>query len=226
MLRRVIKVVKDFLFPIFCVDCGREGVVLCKQCKRRIKVRPFVFHPSVRALDLGVLVFFPYIPNSVVGRLISFWKYHFVEEVSEEWRYFFNQERLFLFRYLSNFKQTQPIYLVPVPLHPRRERERGFNQARVLANTLGECLVGRGFKVQILDCIRRVRYTSQQAKLNNVIREKNLQGAFVWEEKNIVPEQVILVDDVLTTGFTAQECAQVLRSAGVKKIGMIVLAHG
>jgi ComF family protein len=226
MLRRVLKAVKDFLFPVFCVKCGLEGVWFCKQCKRRTKVRPFVFCSSVKEISLGVLAFFPYIHNSVFGNLISFWKYHFIEEISKEWQFVFNAERLFLSRYLNNFDHSQPIYLVPVPLHPRRERERGFNQAEVLSNILSECLTNCGLEVQILDFLKRVRYTSQQAKLDPIARGKNLQGAFVWQQKNIVGEQVILVDDVFTTGSTARECAQVLKSAGVKQIGMIVLAHG
>lgn len=226
MLRRAIRVVKDFLFPIFCVGCGLEGIWLCEKCKRRIKIRPFVFYPQVKELTSGVLAFFPYAANSVWGKLVSHWKYNFVEEISNEWQFVFGAEQLFLSRYLTSFDHSQPIYLVPVPLHPRRERERGFNQAKVLSGMLEKCLVSWGFKVQTLDCLKRVRYTSQQAKLDPVARETNLAGAFVWQQKNIVPSQVILIDDVFTTGFTARECVQVLKSAGVKRVGMIVLAHG
>lgn len=221
-----MRILKDFLFPIFCLGCDCEGVWFCNQCKRRIKVRPFVFYPLIKELSSGVLAFFPYVQSSVWGGLISSWKYKFVQEISLEWQLLFNQERLYLSRYLSNFYKLQPIYLVPVPLHSRRERERGFNQAKVLAAILERLLVEQGLKVQVLNCLKRTRYTSQQAKLDPNAREKNLWGAFVFEQKNIIPEQVILVDDVFTTGFTAGECVRVLQSSGAKKIGMIVLAHG
>ncbi len=226
MLRGVIKIIKDFLFPVFCVECGCEGVWFCKQCKRRTKVRPFVFYSPVKDLCFGIGAFFPYTTSVIWGKLIGFWKYNFVEEISTEWNYVISQERLFLARYLNNFNRSQPIYLVPVPLHPRRLRERGFNQAKVLADILEKYFVDWGFQVQVLECLKRARHTSQQARLSPTARQKNLQGAFVWEQKNNVPEQVILVDDVFTTGFTACECVQVLQTKGVKKIGMIVLAHG
>lgn len=226
MLRGVIKTVKDFLFPIFCVSCGCEGIWFCKQCKRRTQVRPFVFYSTTKELPFGIWAFFPYVPSAVWGKLIGFWKYNFVGEISSEWDWVIGQERLFLARYLNNFDRSQPVYLVPVPLHSRRLRERGFNQAEILANILEKHLVDWGFNVQVLDCLRRMRYTSQQAKLDPVERQKNLQGAFVWEQKKNIPEQVILIDDVFTTGFTACECVRVLQTKGVKKIGMIVLAHG
>lgn len=226
MLRRALQIIKDFLFPIFCVGCGVEGVWFCKQCKRRTQVRPFVFYPAFKEINLGVLAFFPYVPSSIWGNLIGFWKYHFAQEISKEWQHIFNNERIYLSRYLNSFDKSQPIYLVPVPLHHRRERERGFNQAKVLSDILFSCMSDHGFNVQILDCLKRIRYTSQQAKLDPVARGKNLSGAFIFEQKNIIPGQVILIDDVFTTGFTARECAYVLRFSGVKKIGMIVLAHG
>lgn len=225
MLRRVVRIVKDFLFPIFCCGCGEEGVWFCKQCKRRTKVRPFVFYPVFKELIFGVLVFFPY-TCTIWSKLIGNWKYHSAEDISDEWISLFNQERLFLLRYLSSFERNKTVYLVPVPLHPRRERERGFNQSKILSNILLEKLANSGIKVQVLDCLQRVRYTTQQAKLSPSAREKNLSNAFVWKQKNIIPEQVILIDDVFTTGFTARECALVLKTMGVKKVGMIVLAHG
>lgn len=224
MLRRVINSLKDFLFPIFCA-CGAEGVWLCQQCKRRINIRPFIFYPAVSELYLGVLVFFSYVGNPNLSRLIVFWKYNFAEEIKSEWEWLLRQQVPFLSEYWKKFDAQKVVYLVPVPLHSRRERERGFNQARVLANLLADVLQERGTKVEVCEKLRRVRYTSQQARLTPTEREKNLPGAFAWDG-GWVPEQVVLVDDVFTTGATTRECARVLSFVGSKKIGVVVLAHG
>jgi len=224
MLRRAINSLKDFLFPIFCA-CGAEGVWLCQQCKRRINIRPFIFYPAVSELYLGVLVFFSYVGNPNLSRLIVFWKYNFAEEIKSEWEWLLCQNISFLLEYWKKFDAQKVVYLVPVPLHPRRERERGFNQARVLAGLLVGILQECGMKVEVCEKLRRVRYTSQQARLTPAERAKNLPGAFAWDGE-WVPEQVVLVDDVFTTGTTTRECARVLSSVGVKKIGVVVLAHG
>ena len=224
MLRRVINSLKDFLFPIFCA-CGEEGVWLCQKCKRRINVRPFIFYPAISELYLGALVFFSYVGNPNLSRLIVFWKYNFAEEIKGEWEWLLRQNLTFLLEYLKKFDSQKVVYLVPVPLHPRRERERGFNQARILTNLLAGILQERGVRVEVCEKLKRIRYTSQQARLTPTERAKNLPRAFSWEG-DWVPEQVVLIDDVFTTGTTARECARVLSNIGTKKIGVVVLAHG
>jgi len=100
--------------------------------------------------------------------------------------------------------------VVPVPLHPRRARERGYNQAALLAGTLA-----RQSRVPLRDgALRRVRYTDQQASLSALKRWKNVRGAFAAGPSAVDGERVLLVDDVMTTGATANECARVLKGAG------------
>ena len=104
--------------------------------------------------------------------------------------------------------------IVPVPLHPARERERGFNQAALLA----ELLAGK-MSVQIKPVLERVRYTTTQTAFDREERMENLHNAFRLRKKADVRHlRVLLIDDVLTTGSTLSECARVLKRAGAVSI--------
>jgi ComF family protein len=121
--------------------------------------------------------------------------------------------------------------LVPVPLHPRRQRERGFNQAFELARVAAR-LTGR----PVLDVLRRTRYTTVQATLVRQDRLQNLRGAFrmrrtwPWRERApsaVAGRSVLLIDDVFTTGATIDECAGVLRRhGGARRVVAVTLARG
>ena len=114
--------------------------------------------------------------------------------------------------------------LIPVPLHPRRQRQRGFNQAALLANEVSKFLnIPLGAK----DCVR-VRDTPPQTGLRAAERRKNVAGAFhVPEPQRVRGRRVLLIDDVLTTGATAHACARALRDAGARGVwvGTLARAH-
>lgn len=112
--------------------------------------------------------------------------------------------------------------LVPVPLHPRRLRQRGFNQAELLARELARCLGGA---VAPGALVRRVD-TAAQAGLTAAKRRANVRGAFACRRRALVAGRVVvLVDDVYTTGATARACAQVLREAGAKEVRVLTVAR-
>lgn len=116
--------------------------------------------------------------------------------------------------------------LVPVPLHSRRMREREFNQAEELCREIARL---RGLKM--VNALRRTRYTRRQAMLERSERLTNLRGAFsispkIRERDSIAEKRVLLVDDVLTTGATASECAQMLSDAGALKVVVITVVRG
>ena len=100
--------------------------------------------------------------------------------------------------------------IVPVPLHPARERERGFNQATLLAE-----LFARQVEVPLRPVLERIRYTTTQTAYDRAERMENLHNAFRLRKKADVRQlRVLLIDDVLTTGSTLSECARVLKEAG------------
>jgi ComF family protein len=104
--------------------------------------------------------------------------------------------------------------LVPVPLHSARQRERGFNQAGLLAELLS---AARGIPCQ--SALERVRYTTTQTAFDRTERMENLHNAFRLRKKmNVRHLHVLLIDDVLTTGATLSECARVLKKAGASTV--------
>ena len=113
--------------------------------------------------------------------------------------------------------------LVPVPLHARRLRERRFNQSAELARSLSK-LSG----LPCRDLLRRTRYTTAQAALSRKERLKNLAGAFSLKPGTALPGHgnILLIDDVFTTGSTAHECATVLKKAGAQRIIVLTVARG
>jgi len=100
--------------------------------------------------------------------------------------------------------------IVPVPLHPARQRERGFNQAQLLAESFSAKT-----SVPLRLAIERIRYTTTQTAFDRAERMENLRGAFRLRKNMRVRDlRVLLIDDVLTTGSTLSECARVLKDAG------------
>lgn len=114
--------------------------------------------------------------------------------------------------------------VVPVPLHPARLRERGFNQSELIA----EALVTGQADVKIARLLRRVRWTQTQTRRDRAARQANVRGAFALADKVRVSPEVTytVVDDVFTTGATLQACCRVLRQAGARHIQILTLAHG
>ncbi len=112
--------------------------------------------------------------------------------------------------------------IMPVPLHPKRLRERGYNQSLLLARAMSLLL---GIKIDLLS-LRRVKNTRSQTGLNSEERKKNVRGAFALDrEKDFKGQSIILVDDVATTGHTMNECAKILKTAGCEEVLCLVLAR-
>lgn len=105
--------------------------------------------------------------------------------------------------------------LVPIPLHKRRERERGFNQAQVLAEGLSSCC-----DLPVWDVMRRNRATQRQSTLNAALRHRNLHGAFSVAT-SLACRRILLIDDVCTTGATAETAAAACKQAGALQVGLL-----
>jgi ComF family protein len=122
-------------------------------------------------------------------------------------------------QWLAAVVDIPPDHLIPVPLHAARLRERGFNQAVELARP-----IARQFGLPLnLDGVRRVVATSPQSDLSRKARLKNIKGAF--EVSRPLSGQVVIVDDVMTTGSTAHELAQTLLAAGAEQVEVWVCAR-
>ena len=103
-----------------------------------------------------------------------------------------------------------------VPMHPRRERERGYNQSKILAETIGKKL-----DLKCQEVFEKVKDTKFQVGLKKDQRQENLKNAFVVKK---APEEIIIVDDVITTGTTISELVKVAKAAGIKKVTALIAA--
>ena len=114
--------------------------------------------------------------------------------------------------------------LVPVPLHPTKERERGFNQSLVIAKSLNDVTMAKDLQ----NLLVRKGYTQTQTQLSRPARHQNVKNAFALaSDAVVIPDQTYtLIDDVITTGSTFNACAAVLREAGATQIKVATLGHG
>ena len=112
--------------------------------------------------------------------------------------------------------------IVPVPLHWKRRLDRGYNQAEILARYLGEY---SGIPVRTKG-VRRIRYTERQKTLGHKERKKNLKGAFEVTKKWKKARNVLIIDDIYTTGNTINEIARVLKQKGVEKVCFLTISIG
>jgi ComF family protein len=112
--------------------------------------------------------------------------------------------------------------LIPVPLHPKRLKERGFNQSLLLVKELSR-KTGIPYRKQIL---KKSRPTIPQVNLNGKEREKGVKGSFqIMDGEEVEGKSILMVDDVYTTGATVNECSKVLLTGGAKRVDVFTLAH-
>ncbi len=207
----------DFIFPLFCIGCEKEGIILCTKCQATISVLGvFVPLEGSSSLDDHIALGF-FEENNLLGKLIYAYKYNFVIDVLKNFEFL-----------IQNFLKENKKYfegvdcIVPVPLHKRRLAERGFNQAEEIAR-----LLSRELNIEMQNILVREKATKQQAKLHKQERIKNIKDAFILKSGiDVKNKNIIVVDDVFTTGSTLGECARVLKDTGAKSVKAFTLARG
>jgi len=113
--------------------------------------------------------------------------------------------------------------IVPVPMYPAKKRERTYNHAEILASSVSKIL---GIPVDVKN-LKKIKWTVSQSELDREKRLKNVKGSFLVVDKKAFSEkQILLIDDVFTTGATTGECARVLLTARASKVFSLTLAHG
>lgn len=233
------KQILDTLFPLRCLGCRTKGAWLCPPCEYQIPLRTEQHCPlclkrvtpsgevcfdcrdtTSPALD-GVFVA-SYYRNSILPHAIHTYKYRFIPDIALPLASLLKTA-------LERNRLPLPDSVIPVPLHRRRLRFRGFNQSELLARALAP-LLAPGLELPVLtDVLLRTRYTKPQMKTDS--REErlhNLKNAFTIvkdKEETIKGKSLWLIDDVATTGTTLEECAKLLKQHGAKTVFGIVLAR-
>ena len=201
---------KDFttITSPICSLCGRpfsEGIEQDRVCEDCIRKRP--------SYDLARA---PYLYDGAPMRAIHELKYARRSHLADS-----------LGRLLASFAQNwigelKGVVIMPVPLHPRRLRARGFNQSLLLAR----CVASKtGSDLDFLS-LRRTKFTKPQTELSSEERKKNVRKAFeVVNAEPVKKRTILLVDDVATTGSTLNECSKALKQAGADSVLCLVLAR-
>ncbi len=236
--------VLDLIYPRLCPGCDQPNAEpgplrLCENCAKQLRRLPTPFcdicgEPFISGSQSGTtcrpcldrtpdydFARAPYFANDLARELIHAFKYgrqmHLSPLLAELLAEALQDRR---------FALDDNWLLVPVPLHSRRKRERHFNQAEELSILLAKLT---GFPR--CNALHRVRYTSAQAHLERNERMTNLVDAFAlsplgWRQRAVADANILLVDDVLTTGSTANECAKVLKRDGrASKVAVITIAR-
>ncbi|MBK8803128.1 MAG: ComF family protein [Fibrobacteres bacterium] len=203
---------REFLLPPVCCGCGREasaGGVLCGMCREHShRARSIPLCPAgLESIACGPEVVPP------VRALVHALKYSGVRKAAQELVAIADQcvgEDFF----------PQGSVLVPIPLHPHRQRERGYNQSELLARQWANL---RGVRME-RDWVRRIRETGTQTRLSASERAANLTGAFEPTDRFQPGLPIVLVDDVLTTGSTLSACASGLLARGASSVRGLCVA--
>lgn len=223
--------IQEYLFPLFCLSCKKEGAWVCNECfLRRIDISGVFYCPVCHSVspdgvaciacrDISSLsrhvALMPYQEGVLVAELLHTLKYNFAESVVPVFGHCIT---LFLTEQKHVLDGVDVI--VPIPLHARRFAERGFNQAEKIAASLSHHAA-----IPMSNNIVRSRKTLQQALLSKEEREKNVQDVFVAKQ-SFTGKTVLLVDDVYTTGSTMQACAKALLLAGAREVRGFSIARG
>ena len=220
----------DLFFPPRCQGCGRSGTSLCPDCKAKLPVIPYprcarcsrhtggvqicahCYRHSGEGLHLDAILANYYFEGTL-REMVHKLKYRGARGLAEPLA-------LLLYEHLKAGSGEAEV-IMPVPLHPTRLRERGYNQSALLARELGK-LVGAPV---VENAVERVRDTRAQMGLPAAERLENVRGSFVLTGQGLGGRRVLLVDDVCTTGATLDACATALKAGKAAAVVGIVLAR-
>ncbi len=227
----------DIVFPKRCLGCGKGGKYFCQRCTSIIRVierneaicpvceRPAIggaTHPRCRTrygLD-GLTSFFHY--DGSIRKAVKALKYRYVYDLAQEFTTLIPSSS---FVDLTKLLSTKPLssFLIPIPLHPTRLRERGYNQAEILG-----ALIAQQLQIPMrTDLLYRVRKTTPQVEVKK--REERLKNMEkVFAANNVAMKQwnnVFLFDDVFTTGATMRSAANVLKRSGTQFVWGVTMAR-
>ena len=217
----IAKALLDLVFPPRCVACRRPGEWFCQACRAQVTRVPFqdpdrfLTSPRLSATaDEGIqeIRSIGY-HQGVLREAIHHFKYEGVRALAEPFG-----------EMLEAHWRPHPLpadVLVPVPLHARRLRERGYNQSHLLALALAE-RVSLPVDASMLE---RTRYTLPQVGLSAQERQENVRDAFASISDAPIGQRIVLIDDVCTTGATLDACAIALRERGAWTVSALTLAR-
>jgi ComF family protein len=227
----------DTLFPKQCITCSQKDTWLCSDCKKQITFySPEICIRCYResqgegvlcstcASFYGIADIIPVTDynDRVVSSSIKYLKYYFIKDLAKDLaqivgsyiKHYSDHSSLLS----KNLSSSQTVF-IPVPLHSRKIKRRGFNQANEISKELS-----LQFNIPVKADLHRIKNKKPQTKLSGSEREKNLKNCFIWKGDDLSLYNIIIIDDVVTTGATMIECASTLKAGGAKNILGLAIA--
>jgi len=224
-MNKFCKFILDLIFPIYCVNCKKEGEWICDVCKNKLigplekfnNINIFVKKNINNLTFVDEIFYFYDFNNKIISNLIHILKYKYAYDAARCISDCVISNFVMFLRYLKN--EYGKFIFVPVPLNKKRFNERGFNQSEIILRKLFTSVrsasVDKKIEFEIVDLLKRVRNTEHQASLSGEERNDNLKGAFILNDKininNYSGFNIVIFDDVVTTGNTIDKCAKVLK---------------
>lgn len=216
----------NFVFYPMCAGCDEPGETICPQCLEGLMPAKLKCHKCDRKNPYGIYcqkcankltaerVLALYDFSGAIKELIHSFKYEDEKELSDIFG-----EKMAEFISALNLKNFD---LVPVPISKKRQRFRGYNQAELLA-----CVIAKKTGLRYADILQKnPRQNSQVQSGSRKQRKANVKGAFSVKNGSNIPQNVLLIDDVVTTGATVEEATKVLKKAGAIEVVAVALAMG
>ncbi|MBN2854559.1 ComF family protein [Patescibacteria group bacterium] len=232
--RSWLKNLGDFLlnlfFPITCYGCENFGTYLCEECFKTIKFQEKKTKSfNLKRENLKEIFIAGDYDNKLLASLITAFKYEGIKNIGDDLGRFLNffwdgKIKIIKLENKDLALRLERALIIPLPLTRARQKERGFNQSEILAKILA-----REFSYEIFLKLKRKGRKKHQASLSEKQRLKNIKGQFFLPEKErnfVLNRDIILIDDVITTGATLNEAARILKEASAKEVFALVLAKG
>ena len=215
--KRIFNSILNFFFPQQCMICGRiiysdKNEYHCSKCKKLLNLNPHTARKGIFLKECWAISHH----RGIIKELIYLFKYQnkpylstFFGEILADYL----KEKIFL-----NFD-----LIIPIPLHKRRQEERGYNQSELLAN-----VVSKKLNISVdKKSLKRIKNTISQFELNLKQRKDNIKNAFEIKNKGIINgKTILLIEDISTTGTTLEECSRILKKAKAKEVFSLVISHG
>ena len=197
----------DILFPKICVGCGKEGNYICEKCSLFLSEATSIF---ARGNLREVISVWEY--EGLIKKIILRIKYDGIfDTINELVKKVFERREPYI---------PEDMVITFVPMFKKKEKRKGSNQAELIARKVGE-ITGR----EVLPLLEKIKDTPSQTELDKKERVKNVKNSFQMKKGASCPRDILIVDDVWTSGATMEECARVLRKSGARNIRGFVLAR-
>lgn len=228
-LEKIKEAVLDTLFPKTCFGCNKEGKYVCDECSIFLGEASLICPVCDNSSFTGQKHFHCSARYGLDG-LVGVWEYEGITKSALreiKYKYIFDAifeftERAFevmlkdalRFQAFFSFLHLKDTYIGYVPMCQKKEKRRGFNQARLIARAISEVT-----EKEIISLLIKIKDTQSQASLDREERFKNVKDSFgVFPDLSFIPRNLILVDDFWTTGATMKQCCKVLKKTGVQNI--------